>query len=155
MSCSEIPGGRVWHCFASFSLLFPPVQMLSQHSNQFQLAAAKTSRYSSLQIAKNNFLEADKTFLRNFCLDYHFLVWNLQNTSSSTLSPNQRCKWTKCTHWLWVLISLWEYGVWVLSPCAVKMPPGSTCDDVSWPRGSAQKQKYSLMQKVGCSKLLA
>lgn len=140
-------------CFLCFVLSPYP----NAKSAQQPIPASYSSnfRYSSLQIAKSHFLEADETFIRNSCLDYHFLMWNWQNTSSSTLSPSQRCKWTKFTSWLWMLISLWEYEVWVLSPCAVKMSPGSTCDNVIWPRGFSQKQKYSLMQKVVCSKLFA
>lgn len=123
----------------SFFFFFS-IQMLSHHSNLFQLVPPRsTSRYCSLQIAKSNFSDADKTFIINYYLDYHLLVWNLINTSFSAFSPSQRWKWMTFTHWLLILEFIKGKGVGVLFAWAVKMPPGSTFDDVSWLRDSLQK----------------
>lgn len=111
-----------------FFLFFVFVFLLSQCKKSAQQpASASCSRYFKIQFfktAKSNFLEADETFLRNPCLYYHFLLWNFQNTSTSTLTPSQICKWTKFTHWLWMLMFPWKYGVCAFFLCH---------ESVTWP----------------------
>lgn len=119
---------------------FPPVPMQSQHSNQHQLAAPGTSRYSSLRQQKVVSWRQMRPFegihvfiITSFCEIFKILSLQLSLPAKYASEQNSLigCG-CSCSHGRMEC---------VLSFCAMKVSPGPTGDDFSWARGSAQEYK--------------